>query len=452
MKIIIAGGGKVGELLTKKLSAEGDDLTIVDPDPLTLEKVIERYDVFGVTGNSASLGVLKQAGVQEADLMIATAGSDEINFLCCLSAHQLNPALRSIARVRNPEYLGQSYSMREIFGLSMTVNPERQAAGEIRRLLKYPGFLKRDTFAKGKVEIVELKLEEDSPLCNIQLKNLNSVVECKVLIFSVLREGKAVAPGGDFRLHAGDRIFVTAPSENLSALLRSLGIVTHKVRKVIIAGGGRTSYYLAEGLHKDGISVQIIEKDEDKCLALSRALPHAAIIQGDASSQNILESEGIYETDALVSLTGLDELNIIISYYGTVCNVPQIITKLNHVNNQQILEHLEVGSIIVPKELCATNIVRYVHAMKHKTGAAISIHPLADAQAEAVEFRVDSTTKHTGEELKSIRLKPGVLVCCITHGPETEIPNGNSVFRLNDTVIVVAPVGMSLLQLNDIFE
>ncbi len=452
MNIVIAGGGKVGEILIKKLSSEGHDLTLIDPNLQTLEKSIERYDIMSYNGNSASYDVLKQAGIKEADLLIAAAGSDEINLLSCFTAHNINPNIRTIARIRNPEYDTQSYIMRDDFALSMSFNPEKSTANEIRRLLKYPGFLKRDTFAKGRVEIVELKVDEKSPLCNLPLKDLISVTKCKVLICVVLREGKAIAPDGNFILEADDKILVSAPAQNMSILLKSLGIVTHKARKVLIAGGSTVSYYLATYLDKAGIAVRIIEKDMERCRELAAKLPNATIVHGDASSQNVLESEGISESDALITLTGMDELNLVISFFGNVCKVPKIITKLNHLNNNYVLDNLEIGSIVSPKEIATDNIVRYVRAMSNLSGAAVTVHSIAEGKAEAIEFRVDSETRHIGKPLKDIALRQGVLICCITHEMETEIPAGDSSFALGDTVIVVVSSGTMIMKLNDIFE
>ncbi len=452
MKIIIAGDGKMGATLTRQLSAEGYDLTLIDKNLKVLEECQERYDVMVIQGNCASMDVLTQAGVKEADLLIAMAGEDEINLLCCMTAHGMNPKIHTIARIRNPEYADQIYKMRDMFGLSMFVNPEKQTAVEIERLLQYPGFLKRDTFAKGRVEIVELKVDENSKLCNIALNDMDSIVKCKILVCAVLRNGTAVAPDGNFVLRAGDRIFVTAPTANLAMLLRNLGIVTHKVKRVLICGGGRVSYYLAKQLQKSGISVEIIEQNAEKCVQLATNLPNTCIIEGDASSEFVLESEGIGECDALVTATGIDELNMIISLYGENCGVPQIITKLGRIENSNILNHLSLGSIISPKELCGNTIVRYVRAMKGQTGAALAVHAIADGQAEAMEFFVDDSTMHCGEPLKQLKLKKNVLVVCITKGNVTEIPNGDSCFEKGDTVIIVTSGNKIIYQLNDIFE
>ncbi len=452
MKIIIAGNGKVGAALTRQLSSEGDDLTLIDSNLEVLASSEERYDIMVVQGNCASMKVLQQAGVEDADLLIAMTGADETNLLCCMTAHGLNKKLHTIARVCNPEYTDQIYAMREMFGLSMAVNPERQAAVEIERLLKYPGFLKRDTFTKGRVEIVELRIDSRSKLCNVALNDMYGIVKCKILVCAVLREGKAVAPDGNFVLREGDRIFVTAFTNILTTLLKNLGIITHRTKRVIICGGGRISYYLAKQLESSGIGIQIIEKDSGRCRQLATILPAANIIQGDASSQFLLEGEGISGCDALVTMTGLDEQNMIISLYGMNCGIPQVITKLGHIENMNILGSLSLDSVVSPKELCCNTIVQYVRAMKNQTGAALTVHTIADGQAEAMEFLVDGKTKNCGLPLKELKLKRGVLVVCIARGSRMEIPNGDSCFREGDIVYIVTSKGKGIYQLNDIFE
>ena len=317
MKILIAGSGKLGETLARQLCAEEHDVTLVDSDRSVLESGLNRYDVMGVMGNCASMEVLRQAGVESANLLIAVTGSDEVNLLTCTTAHYINPKLHTIARIRNPDYAEQAYSMRDAFALSMIVNPERQAATEIERLLRYPGFLKRDSFAKGRMEIVELKLEADSRLCNVTLSSLNTLVRCRVLVCAVLRGGNAIAPDGNFVLHAGDRVFVTASTEVLSELLKNLGIVTHRAQRVMLIGGGKISYYLAQALEESRLDVQLVEKDPDICEQMAKALPRTTVIQGDAADRSVLEGEGLASCDALVTLTGLDELNMVISLYGS---------------------------------------------------------------------------------------------------------------------------------------
>lgn len=452
MKILIAGAGKVGSTLVRQLADEGHDLTVIDSSQRVLERNTERYDVMTAQGNCASMDTLLHAGVKDADLLIAATNLDEVNLLCCLTAHSINPDIHTIARMRNPDYANQIYKMRDTFALSLSVNPDRQAAAEIERLLRYPGFLKREPFARGRVELVELKVDEKSKLKNVALRDLRSLIQCHVLVCTVVRQGTAVAPDGSFVLQEGDRIYVTAPTDNLATLLKNLGIITRKVRRVMLCGGGRVAYYLAQRLEHSGIDVQIVERDPDTCIKLSTLLPDSSIIQGDAANQTLLESEGIDQCDALVTLTGLDELNIILSLYGNSLGIPQIITKLGREENTSVINNLPIGSTICPKELCCNTIVRYVRAMQNQTGAAVSVHAIADGQAEALEFRIKEGTLHQGEPLRNIRLRKGILVACIIHGTTVEIPNGDSSFHLGDTLVLVTSSKKTIHQLNDIFE
>ncbi len=450
MNIIIAGGGKVGITLARLLTAEDHNITMIDTNTSVLSEAVEHFDALAVCGNCASKGILLDAGVEIADLLIATTNADEVNLLCCMTAHGLNKRLHIIARVRNPEYTEQIMTMRDIFPLSLSVNPEKQAAREIARLIKYPGFLHRDTFAKGRVEIVELRVDEKSKLQNISLSELSGVVKCKVLVCAVLRNGNAVAPSGNFVLRQGDRVFVTAPASTMTTLLKNLGIITQRAHRVMVCGGGRISYYLAQMLEKEGIFVEIIDKNRDHCVALAEKLPSVSVVHGDCSSQDTLDSQGISNIDALCSLTGMDETNMVISLYANSQNVPQVITKLSH--GEGMISHaLPLGSVICPRELCSNQIVRYVRAMQNQTGAAVSVHTIADGQVEAVEFLVDSTTHNCGVPLKKLKLKSNVLIASITRGTQTEIPSGDSVFAQGDTVVVVTGGRSVLRQLNDIF-
>ena len=453
MNIIIAGDGKVGAALTRQLSSEGYNITVIDTNLQVLQSSMDRYDVMGVQGNCASMEVLLQAGVKSADLLIAATNADEVNLLCCTVAHGINPKLHTIARVRNPEYDEQIFKMRDIFGLSMSINPERQAATEIERLLKFPGFLRRDVFAKGRSEIVELKIDKSSKLLGVKLQDMPALIKCRVLVCAVLRDGTAMVPNsGLFTFEEGDRIFVTAPTRNLATLLKNLNVISRRVRSVLLCGAGRVTYYLAASLLKSGISVKIIERNESRSIELKSLLPEAEIILGDAGDLELLESEGLRNYDALVTLTGEDELNMIVSLYASSANVPQVITKLSHASNRAIIDTLNLGSVICPKDLVVSNIVRYVRAMQNQTGAAVSVQSIADGQVEAMEFMVDKNTKNCDTPLKHLKPKPNVLIAGITHGAWTEIPNGDSTFHRGDSVVVVTRGDASVRQLNDCFE
>lgn len=451
MKILIAGGGKIGSTLADQLSDEDHEITVIDQKSEVLDDIIEKYDVITMLGNAASLSVLEEAGVKEADLLIAVTDRDEVNMLACMTAHNANPNLHTIARIRDPEYRAQAFDMRELFGLSMSINPEQQAAVEIARLLKYPGFLRIETFARGRVEIVELKVDGKSPLNHTALKDMSKVIHTQVLVCVVERNGECIMPDGNFVVETGDLLYITAASDKLSTLLKNIGIIPHKVKRVILAGGGRISYYLIKELESTGMDCTVIDSNQKRCEYLAEEFPKSTIICGDATNQDFLDSEGIGDSDALVTLTGMDELNIVISLYGHTRNVSQVVTKLSHAENNKILDELELGSVISPKEMASNAIVRYVRAMINGIASAVTVHKIAGGKAEAIEFVVDEDTKHIGTPLKNIKTRSDVLIASIARHGHTEISSGNSHFEVGDVVVIVTNTKAQVHQLNDIF-
>ncbi len=452
MKIIVAGDGKVGLAITRLLSKEGHDIVAIDTKANIIEQNGLDLDVMSVVGNCATMDTLIEAGVEHTDVLIAATSADETNLLCCLTARKLNPTLHTIARVRNPEYTEQLYRMREDFGLSLIINPEKDAAKEIFRLLQLPGFLHRETFAKGRVEIVELKIEESSVLNGVQLSRLHYTLGGKkVLVCAVIRDGEAFIPTADTVFRTNDHIYVTAPVAILSHILKKVGITQKKIKHAMLIGGGRVCYYLTKHLVDSGIHVKIIENDPARCEHLAQILPQASIVLADGSSQDVLESEGLSEMDALVTLTGLDEQNVISSMYGKIRNVPNVVTKVNHMDTDGMLETLSVGGVVSPKELSSENVVQYVRAMDNQAGAAITLHRIANGRIEALEFVMNERSRYVGVPLKKIHLKSKVLIACISRNGNNLVPDGNSTFEIGDTVIVITNREAPILQFNDIF-
>lgn len=451
MNIIIAGCGKVGATLLRELAQEGHDLTLIDLQKPVLERAVENYDVMGMEGNCASARVLQEAGVKDAQLLIAVTGEDEVNLLCCITAHGINPGIATIARIRDPEYVDQAQTMGKLYNLSMVLNPELQAAREMERLLKLPGFLRRDSFAKGRAQIVELRIDRGSKLQDASLMELYRIVKCRVLVCTVVRGGQAIIPGGDFVLRENDRIFVTAPTENLAELTRNLGLQNRPVKKVLMGGGGRVSFYLAQLLQKTGVAVTLVEQDQGRCRELAAALPGVTVVQGDCADRAELESQGLLRCDAFLSLTGVDEMNMILSLYATSRGVGQVITKLSRQGSTQLAGAMNVGSVVCPRDLTADSVVQYVRALGNQAGAAASIHSFADGQAEAAEFLVDERTQNCGVPLKQLRLKKGVLLATIARGAKVEIPGGDSMLQVGDVVVVVTTGENTPKSLNEIF-
>lgn len=452
MNIIVVGDGKVGLAITIELSKEGHNLTVIDSNYNVLERNEGQSDVMVVHGNGAALPVLREADAQNADILIAATSADEINILTCIMAKRIG-AKRTIARVRNPEYSEQLIMLRDELGLSMTINPELAAAGEINNIMQFPSFLRRDKFAKGRVEIVELKVKPGSILKDIALKNLYKTVDVKVLICAVERKGQAYIPNGDFIIREGDRIYVTAASSNLVKLVESLKIESRKTRNVMIIGGSRIAYYLSVMLIKSGIDVKIIEKDHERCIQLADMLPKATIIEGSGNSQQLLLEEGIKETDALVTLTDIDEENIFLSMYGKYIGVYKTITKINQMEYADVIEDMGIDSVVSPKMLCATEIVRYVRAMSDtQGGSVITMYDLVNGKAEALEFKATANTRYLDMPLADVPIRNNFLIACITRRDRPIIPKGSDVIQEGDTIIVVTNSEKVIVDLNEIFH
>ncbi len=451
MKIVIAGDGKVGSALTVQLAKEGHDVVVIDNNKLVLEEAQQSLDINVVHGNGATIKTQNQANVGSSDLLIAATSMDETNLLCCITAHKLGCA-NTIARVRNPEYFSQLYDWKEELGLSMMINPELAAASEIYRLLQFPSFLRRDSFAKGRVEIVEVELSEDSPLDGCKLMDFDKKVKVKVLVCAVQRGSEVYIPGGGFQLQKRDRLHVTASSSNLAKLLRNMGVSQRKIKDVMIIGGSRIGFYLATELIKSGVDVKLIEKDPARCQELSENLPKATIINADGSDRNILDTEGLAKTDAVVTLTDFDEENLIISMYANYLGTYKVITKINRTEFNEVLVDKGIDCAVSPKDLCTTDIMRYVRAMGNRSGGTVAtLHRIVEDKVEALEFQVGKNTPHLGETLLKLRLKPGTLIACINRHGRTIIPSGSDCIEAGDTVIIVATADRAIKDLRDIF-
>lgn len=449
MKIVIVGDGKVGSAVTEILSHEGHDITLIDRSSEVLHHTSEEQDVLVVQGNGATKKTQMDAGVNKSELLIAVTSNDEINMLCCVLARKLG-CPHTIARIGNPEYTEQLFMLKEELGLSMAVNPHYASASEIFRILQFPSFLQRDTFAKGRVEIVEIKIDAESPLKGNKLKNLSRIIKARSLICSVERGDDVIIPDGDFVLKEGDRIFVTAPSTELAKLIRNLHLQKKKIQDVIIIGGGRTAYYLSKNLIETGVSVKIIEKNLERCQQLASHLEKAQIINADGASRWVLDSEGLPGADAVVTLTNIDEENLLISKYADLNKVPTVITKLDRTEFKDLYDLMGIDCAVSPKWLIAEDISRYVRAMQNTRGdEVLALHRIGGM--EALEFRARNFS-HAGSTLMEIPTKKDLLIASINKNGNIIIPGGTDKIENGDTVIVVTKSGQRLNSLEDILS
>ncbi len=447
MKIVVIGDGKVGRNVIHHLADEGHNIVVIDNDPKVVEDCINTYDVQGICGNGASYDVQVEAGVDKADLLISVTTNDEMNILCCLVAKKIG-AKQTIARVRNPEYSHQIYMMREELGLSMTVNPELDSATEITRMLRFPSAIKIDTFANGKVDLVEIKLEDNSPFVGKTLFDIHTKYQINFLICAVVRGEEVFIPKGKFTLEANDRIYLTANILDLTNLFKKLDILKEKIKDVIIIGGGKVAYYLIPQLDKLGIKVKVIEKDANRCLMLSEAFKNAMIVNGDGTDQSLMLEEGIESCDAVISLTGMDEENIIMSMFAQTKNDGKIITKVNRASYSAILQTAGLDSIISPKDISTNHIIRYVRGMKNTKGSEFrTLYRLVNNKVEALEFYISKETKYTNKAIKDLKIKDDTLIAAIIREGNVIIPSGMDMLLENDSVIVI-----TTKQINDLAD
>ncbi len=454
MQIIIVGCGKMGSSVAVQLVAEGHRVTIVDQSESVIEQISNTQDVIGYVGNGAVFSVLESAGAKDADLLLALTESDELNLLSCLIAHKIG-AKHTVARVRNPEYAAHMYQISDDLGLSMTVNPDRQAAEEIARVLRFPAAMHVELFANGRVELVSSKLPEKSILNGVPLYELPQKLGGKVLICAVERGGVYTIPGGSFVLRGGDTLYLDggAPRE-VAKTLRKAGVLANPVRSVMIAGGGRISYYLAQELLKSNLSVKIIERSRDRARVMAEQLPDAVVLNGDVTDHDLLQEEGIGSTDAFVALTGLDEGNILSALYAKHRNVSKVIAKVNNDSLETLIKDVSLDSVVSPKRVATNRILRYVRSREASAdqGEIRGLYKIADGSIEVLEFLASAENRNLLDiPLKDLRTKKHILIACIVRNGKAIIPGGMDCIEAGDIVMVVTEQRL-MNDLGDIME
>ncbi len=452
MKIVIVGDGKVGYKLAKCLSEGLYDVVLIDSNEKKLRTAIDRLDIFCVPGDGVSAEIQMQADVPHADLVIACTSTDECNMLICLIARRLG-ARHTIARVRNPVYYHQIEILKKDLHLSMAVNPDLIVAGDITRMILFPDASKIETFVKGRVELAEIMLGANSKLIGCTLAQVYSKYQIKLLVCVVEHQGKILIPDGEYVLHQGDKLYITGSHKDMKRFFKLLGEYREKIRRVMLCGGGRMSYYLAKQLLALKIQVKIIERDEGRCEHLCEMLPEVTVIHGDATDHDLLMEEGIQETDALIALTGMDEENIIMSLFAKGQNVPKVITKVNEDRRAEMVKGVGIDSIVSPKSATADTILSYVKA-RHNSQRSTNIetlYQLVDEKVEAMEFIVRSATPYTNIPLKDLELRPNNIIACIARKNQIIIPNGEDMIQAGDSVIVIT-LEQQIHNLEDILE
>lgn len=436
MNIIIIGCGKVGITLAELLSAEHHDITLVDESNQKLQSIPESLDALRVQGNGASINTLMEAGIEIADILISVTGSDELNLLCCLIAKKAGKC-HTIARVRNPIYNKEIEFIKEKLGISMIINPELTAAAEISRLLRFPSAIKIDTFAKGRVELLKFRIRPEFKLNDMPIHQFGRV-HGNVLICAVERGNAITIPDGNFVLKDNDVLSIVSSPKNAAEFFRSIGLKTNQVRNTLIVGGGKIAYYTAKFLLEMKIDVRIVEISQARCDELSELLPDATVIHGDGTDKQLLLEEGLAEAESFCTLTSLDEENILLSLYAQANSGAKLVTKVNKIAFTDIINNLDIGSVIYPKYLTADYILQYVRAMQNSIGSNVeTLYQILDNRAEALEFAIREKSVVTDIPLSELSLKKNLLIGCINRHGKIRIPRGQDSIQVGDTVIIV---------------
>ena len=437
MHIVIVGCGKVGGALVRSLSQEDNNICIVDIKSDLVHQICTECDVMGMVGNGASYSVLKEAGIETADLLIAVTEHDELNLLCCVIARKASKC-QTIARVRNPMYSQEKRFLQRELGVAMIINPEQTAAAEIASVIGFPSALGIDSFAGGKVEMIRFRIPVDSKLNDMALKDVSAMIKCDFLICAVDRGGQVEIPGGNFVLKSGDLVSLVTSRESAKIFFEKLGMNTNRARNAMIVGGGKITLYLAKMLDNLGIAVKIIEQNPERCKELSEQLPKAVIVNGDGSDEAFLREERLDTMDAFVALTNLDEENILLALMAKKKVSRKVVTKINREQLNEVIHNLELDSVVYPKLLTAQKILRYSRATKNSIGSNMkTLYRMYEDKVEALEFAITEDSKITGTPLYQMKLKKGLLIAAIIRNDKLLIPDGQTKIMPGDSVIVV---------------
>lgn len=452
MDIIIVGCGKVGSALAEELCEE-HNITVIDRNEDLISSVINDFDVMGIVGNCICTDILEEANIAKTSIFIAVTDSDEVNILSCMIARNMG-ARHCIARVRNPEFDRQLVFMRDRLGISMMVNPDYNAANEIAKVLRYPEAINIDSFAKGRVELAEIRINSGSILENVVLSQLSKRLRLDVLICAVQRGDELIIPNGNFMLRADDKIHVTASHSSMVKFLRSISAAYRekRVKSAVLIGGGRIAYHLSQQLIEMGVKVKIIEIDEDRCIALSENLNKVSISHADGTDHDILAEERVFDADAVVTLTGIDEENILLSLIAKKNGVEKVVTKVNRMSLIELSDTLNLDSVISPKTIMVEQILQYVRAKQNSLGNSVTtLYRLVNDRLEAIEFVVRDKADYVDVPLKELKLRSGILIASIVRGNDLIIPRGDDCLKQGDSVVVVT-TNTGFHDLSNIFD
>ncbi|MBE5756922.1 MAG: Trk system potassium transporter TrkA [Clostridiales bacterium] len=436
MNIVLVGASMIGRAVTSELLKENHDLVVIEKDLVKANRLSDNFDVLVINGSGTDLEVLKEAKVDIADLFISLTSDDQVNILCCMLAKRLG-AKSTIARVRNPENEDVLTFLKDDLALSMVVNPELDFAKAVARVLQFPSAISVETFSHN-VELMEFKIPEESKLNGLSLMDLNKKYSLNVLISAILRGEEVFIPKGDFILKAEDKIHLTGELQMVQRFVKQFGLFTQKIKKVMIVGGNTDGYYLAKNLLDLGLTVKLIEEKKDRAEELCALLPYASVINCNSADTDMLIEEGIETVDAVVSLSGNDDTNTMISLFAKKLGVKKIITRIDKKVIKTVMEEMGLDMVISPKDVTANSILKYVRSKSSASQrGVINLYKIIADKVEATEFLVLDDYEFLNKKLKTIKIRKDVIIGAIIKKGEVVIPSGDIVIEKNDKVIIV---------------
>ncbi|TFB08001.1 Trk system potassium transporter TrkA [Candidatus Atribacteria bacterium MT.SAG.1] len=444
MKIIIIGAGKVGCQIAKTLSSENHDVVIIEKDDMKRQSAQDNLDVLTILGNGANVRTLEKAGIKQTDMIIAVTSSDEVNMIACMTAKQFGVP-QKIARIRNPEYLYANALSREKLGIDLTINPERATAKEIVKLLKSPiNVAQVQSFAGGKVQLFELKIEKGFPFINQQLRAIT--FKYPILVAAIFRNDKIIIPNGEEKITTGDNLYILIKKDYFAGLNEIFNQKPLNMQNVMILGGSRIGIQTALILAKLGIGTKLIERDKEKCEKIAESLPHTLVINGDGTNIDLLKSEGIETIDGFVAVTGFDEDNLLVALLAKHLGTKKVIAKVDRTNYIPILEKIGVDAVVNPRMTTASAILRFI-----RKGKIISLTLLKEGEAEVIELIVSPYSKIINKPLKKANLPQNTIIGAIVRKDEVIIPHGNDIIQPEDKIIIFA-LSSDIKKIEKIFD
>lgn len=452
MKILIVGGGEIGRNLAAQLAHDGYQVTVIDREESVVNSMGNSVDAICLQGNGASYGTLKEAGAGEADILIAVTNSDELNILSCMTAHMMGTG-HAIARIRDVDYARQNRFYKDKLGLSMIINPELATAMEIYRTLRFPLATRVEVFAGARAELVEMTVGGASPLDGKSLIEINQNMGINLLVCAVARSGEVFVPKGDTVLKSGDILYMTGAAEEFRKSFKKLKLPIKPLQSVLIAGGGRISYYLAEVLLKQGAKVTVVEKNNELAEKISADISKAAVMCDDALTYfDSMSAMDIANTDAFIALTENDEYNLIAALYAESQKINKVVTRINAKSRLKVLPAESRICTISREDVAADRILGYSRSLinAEDNDAVESLYRLMDGKIEFIEFKIDEKDKNLNIPLKELKLKRNILLGCIIRDGKTIIPRGDDMLMPGDSALV-ATIQRQIARLEDIF-